>query len=33
VELRGWRRVGRGWQVGAAASSEVTLSFFAKRRL
>jgi cellulose synthase/poly-beta-1,6-N-acetylglucosamine synthase-like glycosyltransferase/spore germination protein YaaH/peptidoglycan/xylan/chitin deacetylase (PgdA/CDA1 family) len=33
LELRGSRHIGREWQVGAAASSRVTLSLFAKRRL
>jgi cellulose synthase/poly-beta-1,6-N-acetylglucosamine synthase-like glycosyltransferase/spore germination protein YaaH/peptidoglycan/xylan/chitin deacetylase (PgdA/CDA1 family) len=33
LELRGWRQVGRNWQVGATASSQVTLSLFVKRRL
>ena len=32
VDLRGWQRVGRRWEIGAAASSEATLSLFAKRR-
>lgn len=33
LELRGWGRLGREWQVGAAASSQATFSLFIKRRL
>jgi hypothetical protein len=32
LELRGWRRVGRRWHVGACASSLGTFSLCAKRR-
>jgi len=33
LELRGWRRLGRGWQLGAHATTQPTLSLLAKRRL
>jgi cellulose synthase/poly-beta-1,6-N-acetylglucosamine synthase-like glycosyltransferase/spore germination protein YaaH/peptidoglycan/xylan/chitin deacetylase (PgdA/CDA1 family) len=33
LELRGWRRLSREWQVGVTASSQPTLSLSVKRRL
>jgi hypothetical protein len=33
LELRGWRRLGRGWQLGAVATTQPTLSLSIKQRL